>query len=320
MVIFFLVSAPFMYQRYDAFGSPFSYGENSKYFVDSYQQVWSKNVPNQSLLGYLQSHSITDYVDKFLINGTVKIALTYGERIIPPLLAFAFLYAIFRSFSDRRLLVIAGVFLIWVISLTPVFSIYGTSRHLIPTASLVFILGMFGCTQLLKDHRHKIPLLSVFALALVLWSIYPAVNVHVSPPEYKTKVMDGFEWGQWAAQNLTGKLALIEGLDLIQMNVLDPADGRNANQPKLEAIRPGDFRDLNSAMIWFKEIGVTHLLLDDLNIQRRPYLKEIPARGQTQPYLREVYSNYDTGSTWKDRILEIDWSLYGDPSAKALTE
>ena len=196
MVIFFLVSAPFMYQRYDAFGSRFSYGENSKYFVDSYQQVWSKNVPNQSLLGYLQSHSITDYVDKFLINGTVKIALTYGERIIPPLLAFPFLYAIFRSFSDRRLLVIAGVFLIWVISLTPVFSIYGTSRHLIPTASLVFILGMFGCTQLLKDHRHKIPLLSVFALALVLWSIYPAVNVHVSPPEYKTKVMDGFEWGQ----------------------------------------------------------------------------------------------------------------------------
>jgi hypothetical protein len=68
---------------------------------------------------------------------------------------------------------------------------------------------MFGCTQLLKDHRHKIPLLSVFALALVLWSIYPAVNVHVSPPEYKTKVMDVFEWGQWAAQNLTGKSALI---------------------------------------------------------------------------------------------------------------
>lgn len=326
VAIFFLVSTPFLYQRYDAYGSPFSYGENGKYFVDSYRQVWSENIQSPSLVSYLKTHSFTDHVDKFVINGTVKIAITYGEKIIPPLLAFPFLYAVFRSFSNRRLLVLVGVFLVWIISLTPVFSIYGASRHLIPTIPLVFVVGMFGCTQLLNNHRHKLALLAIFALTLVLWSVYPVVSVHVSPPEYKTRVMDGFEWGQWAAQNLTGKLAVIEGADLIEMNLLDPTnsgiqqEGSNATQPKLEAIRPGDFNDLSTAMIWFKEIGVTHLLLDDLNIQRRPYLKEIAASGQTQPYLREVYSNYDTGSRWKVRILEIDWSLYGDPSAQTLTE
>ena len=41
LLIFFTVSAPFLYQRYTYFGSAFFYGENSKYFVDTYHLTFA---------------------------------------------------------------------------------------------------------------------------------------------------------------------------------------------------------------------------------------------------------------------------------------
>lgn len=83
-----------------------------------------------------------------------------------------------------------------------------------------------------------------------------------------------------------------------------------APESNLRVVRPGCFENLSDAMEWFKEIGVTHLVLDDRNINRRPYLKEIYLEKEIPSYLTEMYSNYNTASNWKMRIYSINWSEY----------
>lgn len=312
-VIFFAISAPFLYQRYTHFGSAFFYGENSKYFVDTYQQVWSNNVPVPSLMDYLSTHTFTDYIDKFIIRGFFKIIFYYVYfGVISPLLLFFFLYGILRYFNDKKFLPLIVTFFIWIIGLTPVWDIYGTPRHLYPTIPFVLIFSTVAVNEVFKNNRYRNILLSLFLIVFILFSlIIPVRHWYKSP---QSSVHDGLEWGRWAAQNIKGKIAIIEGGDLIMMHLPDTMVsgvgqlGLYAPTSNLSVVSPGYFENLSSAMEWFKEIGVTHLALDDNNINRRSYLREIYSGKEIPSYLIEVYSNYDTDSKWKMRIYYINWS------------
>lgn len=312
-VIFFAISAPFLYQRYTHFGSAFFYGENSKYFVDTYQQVWSNNVPVPSLMDYLSTHTFTDYIDKFIIRGFFKIIFYYVYfGVISPLLLFFFLYGILRYFNDKKFLPLIVTFFIWIIGLTPVWDIYGTPRHLYPTIPFVLIFSTVAVNEVFKNNRYRNVLLSLFLIVFILFSLIIPVGYWYKSPQ--SSVHDGLEWGRWAAQNIKGKIAIIEGGDLIMMHLPDTmVSGVGqldlyAPTSNLSVVRPGYFENLSSAMEWFKEIGVTHLALDDNNINRRSYLREIYSGKEIPSYLIEVYSNYDTDSKWKMRIYYINWS------------
>lgn len=323
IMIFFIVSAPFLYQRYTYFGSPFFYGENSKYFVDTYQQVWSDNVPVPSLMDYLSTHTFTDYFNKFVIHGFFKIIFDYVHGygfyvygVISPLLLFFFLYGVVRYFNDKRFIPLTIVFLVWVIGLIPIWDIFGTSRHLYATIPFVLIFSTVAINEVFKNDKYRNVLLSLFLIIFILFSLITPVGQWYSATAHQSSINDGLEWGRWAAQNIKGKIAIIEGGDLVMMHLPDTqVSGVGqldlyAPKSNLSVVRPGYFENLSSAMEWFKEIGVTHLALDDKNINRRPYLKEIYSGKEIPAYLTEVYSNYNTDSKWKMRIYRINWSEY----------
>lgn len=313
VAIFFIVSTPFLYQRYTCFGSPFFYGENSKYFVDIYQQVWSNNVPVPSLINYLRTHTLADYFNKFVIYGFFKILFDYVYYTISPLLLFFFLYGVVRYFNDKRFIPLVGVFLIWIIGLIPVYHIFGTPRHLYATIPFILIFSATAINEIFKNSKYRNILLSLFLIVFILFSlITPAGLWYLSP---QRAVHDGLKWGKWAAQNIEGKIAIIEGGDLIMMHLPNTVSGPEqlglyTSKSNLSIVRPGYFEDLSFAMEWFKKIGITHLALDDRNIDRRPYLREIYSEKQIPSYLTEVYSNYNTNSKWKMRIYSINWSEY----------
>lgn len=315
ILVFFIVSAPFLYQRYTYFGSPFFYGENSKYFVDTYQQVWSNNIPVPSLMDYLSTHTFTDYFNKFVIHGFFKIIFDYVYfGVISPLLLFFFLYGILMYFNDKKFLPLIVVFFIWIVGFTPAWDIFGTPRHLYPTIPFILIFSTAAINDIFKNNKYRNILLSSFLIVFILFSlITPIVSWYKSS---QSPIYDGLEWGRWAAQNIKGKIAIIEGGDLIMMHLPDTkvsgVGQMDLYAPKsnLSIVRPGYFENLSSAMEWFKEIGVTHLALDDLNINRRPYLKEIYSGEGIPLYLTEIYSNYNTDSKWKMRIYYINWSKY----------
>jgi len=315
ILVFSIVSAPFLYQRYTYFGSPFFYGENSKYFVDTYQQVWSNNIPVPSLMDYLRTHTFTDYFNKFVIHGFFKLIFDYVQfGVISPLLLFFFLYGILMYFNDKKFLPLIVVFFIWIVGFTPAWDIFGTPRHLYPTIPFILIFSTAAINDIFKNNRYRNILLSSFLTVFILFSLITPIRSWYKSSQ--SPVYDGLEWGRWAAQNIKGKIAIIEGGDLIMMHLPDTKVGGvgqldlYAPKSNLSVVRPGYFENLSSAMEWFKEIGVTHLALDDININRRPYLKEIYSGEGIPLYLTEIYSNYNTDSKWKMRIYYINWSKY----------
>lgn len=323
VMIFFIVSVPFLYPRYTYFGSPFFYGENSKYFVDTYQQVWSNNVPVPSLMEYLSTHTFMDYFNKFVIHGFFRIIFDYVHGygyyvygVISPLLLFFFLYGIVRYFSDKKFIPLTVVFLIWIIGLIPVYHIFSTSRHLYTIIPFILIFSTIAISEIFKNNKYRNILLSSFLIVFILFSLITPVGDWYWYKSPQSIVYDGLEWGRWAAKNIEGKIAIIEGGDLIMMHLPDTkVSGVGqldlyAPQSNLSVVRPGYFENLSSAMEWFKEIGVTHLALDDNNINRRPYLKKIYSGKEVPSYLTEVYTNYGTDSKWKMKIYYINWPEY----------
>lgn len=316
VAVFFMVSGPLLYQRYLYFGSSFFYGENSKYFVDTYQQVWSNNIPVPSLTDYLRTHSFGDYFNKFVIHGFFRIIHYYARVVVSPLLLFFFLYGLVRYFNDKRFIPLTLTFLVWLFGFTPLYHIFGTFRHLYATIPFVFVFSTVTINEIFSKHKYRYVLLFLFLMTFILFSLIAPVKQWYSTVTGNNYINDGLEWGRWAAQNIIGKIAIIEGGDLIMMHLPDTTVSRvgqldlRAPDSNIRVVRPGYFEDLDSGMQWLKEVGATHLALDDNNISRRPYLGELCSEEGIPSYLVEIYSNYDTDSRWKMKIYHINWSEF----------
>jgi hypothetical protein len=186
---------------------------------------------------------------------------------------------------------------------------------MIPFVLLFTVLGM---DEILKKINYKNILLFIFLVGFVVFSLVtPLANNWQKAQKQRLSItQDGLDWGKWAAQNIEGKIAIYLGHYLIMMHLPDTVVGGrghhylSAPNSNLSVVSYGYFENFNSAMKWFKENGVTHLIVDDNNVRSRPYLKEIYFAKEIPPYLNEVYSNFYTHSKWKVRIFSIDWPEY----------
>ena len=88
-------------------------------------------------------------------------------------------------------------------------------------------------------------------------------------------------WAVWAAQNIDGKVIIVEGADILRMSQYYEQDG--VRVPKrfsevarsIQTIRPGIYEDLATAVEDFRRLGVEYVITDKNHIKRRPYLREI---------------------------------------------
>jgi len=316
-LIFWIVAAPFLFERQDAFGSAFTYGENDKYFVDSYNQVWSNNIENPSLSEYLTTHSFLDIFNKFIIHGFFKILFDFFHQmmthtysiLISPLLILFFFFGLFKEFFNKKFSPIYFSFIIFIGGLSIVYDIFGTTRHFLVLVPFIIIFSAMGIYEIFKKHELNNILLSSFLVLFIIFSLISPVGL---------RLLGGTEmpsWGSWAANNIHGKIGIVEGGDLIMMNLPDThvaGVGQMdlyAKESNLSVTRPGYFENLESAMVYFKQIGMTHLALDDSNIERRPYLKEVYLPKYNDCFT-EIYSDKDSNEEWKMTIFKIKWDKY----------
>lgn len=313
LLVFFAVAAHFLYQRYINFGSFFFYGEVSKYFVDSYQYVWSYNIPVPSLIDYIRTHTIIDYFNKFVIHGFFSILFHYVWFVIPAPLLFFFLHGLIERFHDKKFLPFFAVFLIWILGLVIPWDMAHTPRYLEPTIPFILIFSVAAIYNLFKDYKYKHIILSLFLVIFVIFSLLEPVQYWY---QSQRNDQNELEWGRWIAQNVQGRVAMFNG-DIVMMNLPDTKicdkEGLTtlySPQANLSVINPGYFDKLTQAMQWFMEKNVTHIALDEITINRRPYFKEIYQQKKIPPYLTEVYSNYDTDSNWKIRVYSFNYSEF----------
>jgi 4-amino-4-deoxy-L-arabinose transferase-like glycosyltransferase len=315
VAVFFICSAPFLHQRYSDFGSPFFYGENSKFFVENSKQTWSGNIEAPSLMEYLRTHSLGDYYNKFITNGLQNVISTYYHTLTPLLFIF-FLYNVLKFFRDKMFLSmflsLMIVFVVWILTL----SVVGESqtamyRHLYPTIPAMLIFASSGACSFFDKMKYG----NILTLVLIFFVIFVSLadTIGYESIYRKARLRDGLRWGAWAAKNIKGKIAIVEGGDLIMMHLPDTKiSGAGqldlyAPESKLSVMRPGDFRDLESEMKWFKEKGVTHLAIDVHASRWADYYKKIYSEGKAPFYLDEIYSNHDTRSQWKIKFYLINW-------------
>jgi len=221
MAIFLLVSAPMLYQRYVYFDSSFSYGPTSKYLVDNYQQVWSNNVKVPSLFDYLETHTISDIINKFFIRGFLSVLFTYFYFSISPILLIFLIYGMIYYFNDKRFVPFYLVLILWVMSLSIVFDIFNPSRYLYPTIPLLLIFISLSIKDIFNTNRFKNILLTILLVTFALFSLVFLMNHERSLNEINSKINEGLIWSEWVANNIKGKIAIIEGGDLIMMHLPD---------------------------------------------------------------------------------------------------
>jgi hypothetical protein len=311
---FVVVAAPPAWQRYRTFGSPTDFGANNKYFVDEREHVWSSNVPTPGFLEYVRTHGAGDLVDKLVWHGFLKATrqvVLYAIGL--PLLPF-FAWGLAVERRNPAFVAVPVSLTVWLVGLTPVTQFYDSARHVYPILPLLLVPTAAGVVDLAR--RSRSPhlwgggLLAVYAAVSLGASAYNRGVALQSPDR------DGPEWGRFVATHVKGKVALVEEASFVMMHLPDASVAGvglmdlYAPRSGLSTVRPGSFARLSEAMTWMRSEGVTHLVVDELNVERRPYLKEIDP-GAPPPYLELLYSNFESGSRWKVRVYAIRWERLG---------
>lgn len=106
------------------------------------------------------------------------------------------------------------------------------------------------------------------------------------------------DWAVYAS-TLKGKIAVEEGGDLIMMNLPDVSiAGTNhlnwyAPTSDLSVTRPGLFQNTETALIFFKQTEITHLILEKAEtFEKKPYLKDFQKNNSEEIYEDEIVTIY----------------------------
>ncbi|HEX5008768.1 MAG TPA: glycosyltransferase family 39 protein [Planctomycetota bacterium] len=282
-LLFVALSLPHLVLRARTFGSPFSYGENSKYFVDSYAQVWDPSVPIPSLGNYLASHTPAQWLDKFVVHGALRIGWYFLLEIgaLWALLLAAGIWLWARRGLDVLLCLLVPAALL--LGLVPVFAVFGDPRYMAMTLPFVFVIGSAAFARLAEASPWPRALTAVFALALAaqvpLAFARGELAVRTNPLAPRTpRVRDA--WAAWTVRHVSPPVALVEGGDLLQL-ACDEARAAGELPPETAALpdfpyrRPGLAPDLGAALDQLERLGIHTLLVDSRNAGRLPWLSEL---------------------------------------------
>lgn len=303
IITFFTVAAPHLVLRYIQFGSPFDYGPNSKYFVDSFTQVWDDKVATPSLADYIATHGSTDFYHKFIENGLFRV-LDLFPYIIPPVPWLVLILVALGYILSRRINAMYGVILMLVLTIAGfslVFDIFGHIRHLVFLIPFLLLLGTLAITYLPRKALACANILFFLLIVFMVIDCPPMVILkknHVHLPEVKDT------WALWAADNLEGKVALCEGSDYLRLaqHYQKPAKNRVARsfdqvQEWIIPVRIQNYPNLEDAFTDLQQRGIRYLIKDAVYGSSRPFLQELDSPyGRAHFQRLQHFPNGDRGA------------------------
>jgi hypothetical protein len=278
--VFVISVSPYLYARFAAFGSPFDYGPNSKYFVADYEHVWAENVAAPSFWEFMGSHSIAEHYDRFVNRGLMSVLDHTGTYILdPPTATLVVVGALaILGFRKKGAYIVPLALAVSVAGLSIVYAIFVSIRHLFYLLPLL-LLCAGGAFYLLE--RFQISMRSIVATVLIIVVASDFPTLVWMGPELRQVPQVQDHWAVWAANNIEGTAAIVEGGDFVKMSQhYEPTGWRVAKhfvdvEPHINLWRPGIYKDLDEAMAHFKEKGVKYLITDRESTKRRPYLRSV---------------------------------------------
>jgi hypothetical protein len=285
IIIFFLVSAPHMINRYQAYGSAFSYGENSKVFVNNSTQLWAPNIKAPTFKEYVKTSSFMGYYEKFIANGLWRVLKLFYSALLPKIWIIILIVSFFKTVfieRDKKYDALYAWILVSLLGMSLVFDIFGTERHLIYLIPIILIVSVGFFSSMDQNTRVKFSNIVLLIALMFNLSWMPRVlqfdnTRHLTIPELKDN------WAIWGAQHLEGKVAIVEGGSVLRIaqhyseftaerKIILPF---NQVDRKITTIRPGIYYRLKDALGEFEKLGVKYVITDGAHSRRRPYLKEL---------------------------------------------
>jgi len=319
---FFIIVSPQLIARYVEFGSPFYFGENSKYFVDDISDVWAGNIPVPGLLQYLSTHTWPDYYEKFIEHGIFAVLkdfhfqLVLNFWIVLMYLGMAKILLVDRK--DNLIALLAFLF-IPLLSLTPVYDVFRSTRHLVSSIPIIYLVGAFGLRRSAGLQKLGVSgLITLIVLSATVYGRMPGISF--TPQSTVSIPMVKDSWAVWAAMSLEGRVGIIEGGDLIDMSQhympIDPdiiQTGVHLNLVKrpyntvnsrIEYVRPGKLSSFDEALAEFRRNSIRYLVLDNVHIRRLPQLRK--AFSPKYSHDLKLLKHFEGGETLRDvYIYEI---------------
>jgi hypothetical protein len=307
-----VVAAPAGIQRARAFGSPFDFSFNNRFFAANDLEMWTPHVSTPSLGEYVATRPAVEIVNRLLVRGLGAELRTFSLDVLHLALVPLVLYGCWLARRDERLrpqVLALGLFLAaWV----PIHDLYGNGRHL--SVALPFALALSGAavTRLSRLSKHADAW--ALAVAMVFWAGESAAAAVQRQLVLTGQSQDGLEWGRWTAEHVRGRLAISEGQELTMMFLPDAVIGgvdifsMYAPQTGLTLVRPGEFPTIAEAFAWMKGAGVSHVVVDGMDAATKYFGPLV--RGDPPPFLTEEYAS-PRGSRWPVRIFRVNWDRYG---------
>lgn len=309
VLLFFIIAAPPLYQRYLIFGSPFFYGENSNYFVENYSQLWTPNQPSVALADYLKNHTIYEIISRFIIHGGGGLVFSLVILNLP--LSLFTIWGLIISLNKKKRWPLIFTIIIFIGGLTPLYAVYFTPRYLFPLLPLTAIFTVLGIKNFLKNQTHRS---LIIALIILLQASFFIVGFFYPQYYFLTKRSDeAVAFGRWAAQNLQGRAAIALDQDFIMMNLSDTTISQKglfdleSPRSKLSLIYPGHFTDIKKLTKWLQSNKIDYLILSGDNSDRINQQPKIYTRRPLPSNYKKIYHNYDNQSSWAVDIYKINY-------------
>ncbi len=315
--VFLLVATPMLVARAQTFGSPFTYGENDKIFVDSYtHDVWAPNIPAPTLGAYLTTHSFVALANRFVVKGLVKTLLALVEGmafgttapVVASILLLPALYGVAITLRTRAWWPVYAFGAVFVGGTAVVFAIFTGSRFLAFFAPVAAIAFMYGIRSLTAPLPHRTFVRAVAVVVVAAVSLLPTTWSYAHRPAVPPSLP---QWAVWTGEHVRGTLLALERGDYAVMSLPDVHVGGNglygidAPTSGLRIRRYGQFPTLVDALVWHvAHDGATDLLVTDGVVDARPYLRDAPA-AEAAGLLQLLYE--DRSSAQGDvRVYAID--------------
>lgn len=308
-LLFFIIAAPPLYQRYLTFGSPFFYGENSNYFAENYNQLWTPNQPLIALADYLKNQTIYEIIDRFVIHGAGSLVFSLIILNLP--LSLFTIWGLMISLNKKKRWPLIFTIIIFIGGLAPLYAVYFTPRYLFPLLPLTAIFTTLGIKHFLKNQTHRF---LIIALIILLQASFLIVGFFYPQYYFLTKRSDeAVAFGRWTAQNLQGRTAIALDQDFIMMNLSDATVSQKglfdleAPQSKLSLIYPGYFTNAKKLTDWLRSNQINYLILNSDNSDRINQQLKIYTNVPLPLNYKKIYHNYDNQSSWAVDIYKINY-------------
>lgn len=312
LALFFIVSSPMLYQRYDQYGDPLYFSQSATIYTGDYAAIMAENskLVNYSAFDYIADNGLGNFFNKFIIGGlyhladqTIKLSFPYLVVLLP----FGILFS-FRAFDQDPKNIRANwiVILITLGSFVTYFAVVQDRRlifHILPFLVVFSIIPIqrlveYGLSTFsFSTNKKNISLLIILGIVLLLSFMF-TMRYEISD---KAAEQEKIQFSNHLLNNYAGNI-LDAGntLDFLRHAVLT----RDDNFKKYTSTNDITYTKLTPIELYAKSLNDFVLIAEKYDLKYISVNKE----GVTEvwyPFLADVYEN-ESKYPYLNKIIDTD--------------